>query len=334
MIEPVKHKSDIEQEEVFDFENFIVDPKVINSDMGDFLSGKIPKGFTTGIHALDSHFVFKKNEFYILTGKKGAGKTTINIAIQLMGSIVNDLVWVVAFQENSEWSMKLNYMNYFFGDYSNNVKRNDLKHYNLVSDWIDQHFIFIEVDSIKMALNVTKHIIIEKGIDVHAVLLDPINTFRNGWQDTGNGYADGLLAAMEVLKFTKKFCSVHISQHPNMTAQRQEGAVTSYQGEGGWFLNKASFTYVIHREKGTNENHLIVENVRNKHTGGGETDTDNPVILEWSPNCINIVYLNGLNREQNVIQKLISKYNPLKVEQENLPLIAPEDAFEESPIAF
>ena len=312
--------------ESFDHTKHLVDPSLTNSDLDDFISGKIPQGYKTGIITLDDHFVFKKNEFYILTGKKGMGKTTINQALQIMTSIVNDLIFVVAFQENSHWSMKLNYMNYFLGAFAKEVKKLDLKRYNMASDWIDKHFIFIEVDDIKTATEVTKNLISE-GVDVHALLLDPINSFKIGWQDTGNSYADGVVAGMELLKFTKKYCSVHISQHPTMSAQRQEGAVSSYQAEGGWYLNKASFTYVIHRQNGTSENHIIVENVRNKHTGGGETDPSNPVVLDWSPTCVNIGYLTGHERELNVIQVLIKKYNPLNIRGQELPNVSLSDAF-------
>ena len=104
-----------------------------------------------------------------------------------------------------------------------------------------------------------------------------------------------------------EYCSVFINQHPTMSAQRQIGAVSSYQGEGGWFLNKASFTFVIHREKGSSENSLIVENVRNLHTGGSETNADNPVNISWRATGIDISYKDGTLLENNVIQRLISE---------------------------
>jgi len=293
MIKLIDKKNKIEVEENIYYSKFIVNKNKINTDLLDFFNGKIKRGYKSGIYLLDKHFIFKDNEFYVLTGKKGSGKTTITQALQLIGSISNDLIWVVCFQENSEWSMKLNYMNYLLGDFALNIKKTNLELYKKVSDWVDEHFIFIEVDDIKTALYVTKNLI-KKGKKIHAVLLDPINSFRNGFQETGNGYSDGVVAATEILKFTKKWAN-----------QRKLEAVTSYDAEGGWFLNKASFTYVIDREKGTNLNKIIVENVRNKHTGGSETDSENPLILEWSPNNINIRYNNDIHKSVNVIQKII-----------------------------
>jgi energy-coupling factor transporter ATP-binding protein EcfA2 len=334
-MERIELNNNSEVEKEFNYKDYIVSSDKVNNDVEEFLSGKIPKGYKIGVEALDNHFVCKNNEFYVLTGKKGRGKTTVNQALQIPQSIVNGLIWVVAFKENSEWSAKLNYMNYALCEFASDVKKKDLSLYNKVSDWIDEHFIFIDVDDIKTALDVTQKII-ESGKNVHAVVLDPINSFKNGWQDTGNGFSDGSVAAINILNFTKKFCSVHISQHPVMSAQRQQGRVTSYQGEGGWFLNKASFTWVIDRESGSSENQIIVENVRNKHTGGGETDNENPVVLHWSPTKIDISYQDQSMREENIIAKLVRKYNPFKLEdnsffeeEKQLPKITPQEAFKD-----
>ena len=317
-------------EDVFNYKDHLINAGAINKDLNDFITGKIPQGFKSGVHILDNHFVSKKNEFYIVTGKKGQGKTTIYQILQLLFSISNNLIWVVAFQENTSWSMKLNLMNLLLGDFAKNVKRSDLKRYNAASDWLDRHFIFIEVDSIKIATDVCKGLIDDR-VDVHGLLLDPINSFRNGWQDTGNGYADGVAASLELLKFSKEVCSVHITQHPNMSGQRQEGAVSSYQAEGGWFLNKAHNTCAIHRESGTSLNELMVENVRNKHTGGDQTERENPVIIEWSPTDVNVFMKESPgHKELNVFKTLVAKHNVLElIDKKELPKITLAEAFTE-----
>jgi twinkle protein len=290
---------------VLKIKDYLFDMGIVNNQMNDFLEGKIKKGFRSNIEVLDNHFVFKRNEFYVLTGKKGSGKTTINQALQIIGSVSNDLIWVVAFQENDKWAMKLNYMNYLLGDYAKDVKNQEPEKYKIVSDWVDKHFYFLKVESIKEALDVTKTMIEDLNIDIYGVLLDPINSFKSGFKDSGNGYADGKNDALEILNFSLKYCSVFVNQHPTISAQRQEGAVSSYQGEGGWFLNKASFIYVINREKGSSDNELIVESVRNMHTGGSQTDSENPVILEWSATSINVRYKEDISQETNVIQRII-----------------------------
>lgn len=303
-------------EKEFNHRDYIINPKSINGDLDDFISGKIPVGFSSGSHILDNYFVAKKNEFYIVTGKKGQGKTTIYQILQLMFSITNGLIWVVAFQENSNWSMKYSLMNYLLNGYTNEIKKSNPKKYQIASDFIDKHFIFIKVDDIKTSTMVVKGLI-DEGIDVHGLLLDPINSFKSGWYDTGNGYQDGINTSLEMLKFAKEVCALHITQHPNMSGQRQEGAVSSYQAEGGWFLNKAHNTSAINRDyQGTSSpnsdghwNMLSVENVRNKFTGGDQTENANPVIIEWNPTYINIFMKDTPQiREDNVIGNLVSKY--------------------------
>ena len=304
-------------EEEKDFNKFIVNPKGINKTIQDFFNGDIKKGYEIGIPCFDEHFVCKENELYALTGKKGGGKTTINQAIQIMHSIVSDLVWVCAFQENSDWGQKLNYLNYFLGEHANIIKNTNPKLYNKASKWIDAHFIFLDVETIKDALDTTKFLI-ENGTKVHALVLDPANSFQSGFANTGNGYADGVETARKVLRFTEKYCTVYVSQHPNITAQRNpDRIITSYDAEGGWWLNKASFTWVIHRVKDTHKNNIIVEDVRNKHTGGSRTDLYNELIIEWLVTTINIIQ--GDDIHINVIQYLVRKHNPINFDYEYLP---------------
>ena len=305
------------QVEDIDYSKFVVNPESINKTVKSFFKGEIKQGYKIGIPCFDDHFVCKKNELYALTGKKGGGKTTIKMSIQMMHSVVSGLVWVCAFQENSDWGQKVNYLNLFLGDFAKDVEQKNPKLYKQASDWIDKHFIFLDVEDIKTALDVTQFLI-DNGTDVHALVLDPVNSFQSGFKDTGNGYSDGVETARKVLRFTEKVCSVYVSQHPNISAQRNaDRIITSYDAEGGWWLNKASFTWVIHREKDTNLNHIIVEDVRNKHTGGGRTSAENQLIIDWSPTIIKIK--RGLEVYENVIQYLVRKHNPLNVDYDYLP---------------
>jgi hypothetical protein len=110
----------------------------------------------------------------------------------------------------------------------------------------------------------------------------------------------------------------------------------SYSGEGGWYLNKASYTYYINR-RGKNENEFSVDNVRNKQTGGNTTDIENPVVIYWHPTKIDIGYRMG-DTELDVIGQVKRKYNPLNEtfkpkkefqdEKKQMPNIEPKDAFD------
>lgn len=320
------------EEDVQDYSKFLVDNKDVNNDLNDFVDGRIEHGYTLGISCFDEYYVAKKFEFYGIVGKKGRGKTTINQAIQVAHSVANGLIWVVAFQENSAWSMKLNYLNYLLCDFAKDVKKNNYPVYKKALKWVEEHFIFLKVETIKEALETTQYLIEEKDIDVHAVFLDPINSFDSGYYNSGNSYQDMVDTSKKILRHSKDVCSVHVSQHPTMSGQRQEEDVNSFQAEGGAILNKASFTYAINRDSGSSNNRISVDNVRNRHTGGNETSADNPVILNWSPTKIGLGNLIEGVKEQNIIHELKKIYNPLnedfgEKEPETLPTIDVQEAF-------
>ena len=320
------------EEDVQDYSKFLVDNKDVNNDLNDFVDGRIEHGYTLGISCFDEYYVAKKFEFYGIVGKKGRGKTTINQAIQVAHSVANDLIWVVAFQENSAWSMKLNYLNYLLCDFAKDVKKNNYPVYKKALKWVEEHFIFLKVETIKEALETTQYLIEEKDIDVHAVFLDPINSFDSGYYNSGNSYQDMVDTSKKILRHSKDVCYVHVSQHPTMSGQRQEEDVNSFQAEGGAILNKASFTYAINRDSGSSNNRISVDNVRNRHTGGNETSADNPVILNWSPTKIGLGNLIEGVKEENIIDKLKRIYNPLnedfgEKEPETLPTIGVQEAF-------
>jgi len=313
----------------FDYKKYIVNSDAINQKVEDFYKGKIKKGYGIGISCFDNHFVCKEKSLYALTGKKGKGKTTINKLIQLMQSIVNDLIWVVAFQENSDWGNKIEYIQYLLGDFAHDIKKNDPQLYKKASDWIDRHFIFLDVETIEEAIKVTEYLV-RDGVDVHALLLDPVNSFEFGYKDTGNTYSDGVYSSKKVLRWCKKNTSIYVSQHPTIRAQREKNVVSPFDAEFGFWNNKAHFTWCINRDEGTSENIISVWNVREKLTGGNPTHIDEPLIMDWFPTKINI--RKGGEVYENVIQYLLRKHNPLKHELQYLPetkeiRINPNDAF-------
>lgn len=306
----------IEVKDDFDYKKHIVNPDSINKQVNDFLSGKIHKGYGIGIPCFDNHFVCKEKSLYALTGKKGKGKTTINKIIQLMQSIVNDLIWVVAFQENSDWGNKIEYIQYLLGDFAKDIEKNKPKLYKKASEWIDKHFIFLDVETIEQAIKVTE-CLVNDGIKVHALLLDPVNSFEFGYKDTGNMFQDGVYSSKKVLRWVKKNTSIYVSQHPTIRAQREKEIVTPFDAEFGFWNNKAHFTWCINRQDNTSNNEISVWNVREKLTGGSPTDSEEPLIIEWFPTKINIK--KGDDTYENVIQYLIIKHNPLNYNHESLP---------------
>ena len=101
-----------------------------------------------------------------------------------------------------------------------------------------------------------------------------------------------------------------ITQHTIISKQRENnGVVSSVHAEGGWYLNKASYTCTINREQGSNESVFNIDNVRNRKTGGKETKLSNSFILEWSPYDINIRMEElGSDSQTNVLKNLQQKH--------------------------
>jgi len=316
----------------FDYKKHIVNPSEIDNTINDFYNGKLKKGYKIGIPCFDEHFVCKEKSLYALTGKKGKGKTTINKIIQLMQSIVNDLVWVVAFQENSDWGNKVEYLQYLLDGFAIDIQKENPKLYKLASDWIDQHFIFLDVETIEQAIKTTECLIKKENKNIHAILLDPVNSFEFGYKDTGSTFSDGVYSSKKVLRWCKKNVSIYVSQHPTISAQRDKPIVTPFDAEFGFWNNKAHFTWVINRSEGTSDNVISVWNVREKLTGGSPTNNDEPLIIEWFPTKINIKKAGEVY--ENVIQYLIRKHNPFNYDFEPLPEVKeipninPKDAFE------
>lgn len=316
----------------FNYKKHIVDKRELNKYIEKYHKGEIKKGYGIGVDWFDKYFVAKENEFYAVVGKKGDGKTTIQQILFLMLSIVNNLHWVVCFKENMNWSVKVNLLNNLLGQKESYIAKTNPILYKKASDWIDEHFTFLEIDSLEEGLKVGEHMI-KDGIKVHAIVFDPANSFDYGFNETGNDFSDGKKSAKELLKYSLNNSSVHISQHPTMSGQRKEGDITSAEAEGGWFFNKASFTYNINRTRGTDDSRIQIENVRNKLTGGGETHFENPLVMHWSPGKIGISC--GHNRIDDIIQYLKKKHNPLKEafsefkeDKKDLPTVSINEAFE------
>ena len=317
----------------FDYKKYIDKKEDVKKRLNDYLTGKIKRGYGIKLPLLDSVIVCKSNEMFACVGKKGRGKTTIQQILFLMWAMVHDLVFVLCLQENENALAFKDLLGYLLGDNPKEVLKNNPELHKKAVEWINNHFVFLkDIDDFKQATEVTEGLI-KSGVKVQALFLDPVNTIDSGWYNTGNTWQDDKKTAKKLLKFAKDVCSLFLSQHPTMTAQRSSEDVTSYNAEGGHFLNKSDFTWVINRDNGSNQNRITVDNVRNKYTGGGITHPDSPLILHWFPYTIDIEH-DG-EYEKNIIQKIRKRFNPLKEnfeddfseEKKELPKINALEAF-------
>ncbi len=297
-------------ESAFDYKKHISDSGLINEKLKGYVTGSIKKGYGINLPVLDNVIVCKTNEMYACTGKKGRGKTTIQEVFFLMWAMVHNLNFILCLQENDNSLSKMSMLGYILGCQPKDVLANNPELYNTAVRWLDERFIYLkDVDTLKEATEITE-CIVNDGKKIQALFCDPVNTFDSGWFDTGNTHKDDKKTAKKILNFSQKTCSVFLSQHPTMAGQRAEEDANSYSAEGGYFLNKADFTWAINRNNGDNVNRISVDNVRNKYTGGSVTHRESPLNLIWHPYRIDIEH-NGIS-EENIFQRIRRKYNPLK----------------------
>ncbi len=269
---------------------------------------------------------------FACTGKKGRGKTTIQEIFFLMWAMVHDLNFVLCLQENDNSLSRMNMLGYLLGCNPKEILDNDPELYNKAVNWLDKRIIYLDdIDTLKQSTDVTAEII-KNDRPIQALFCDPVNTFESGWFDTGNSHKDDKKTAKKILNFSQKIYSTFLSQHPTMSGQRAEGDANSYSAEGGYYLNKAHFTWAINRDNGDNINRISVDNVRNKYTGGSVTHLEDPLLLIWSP--YDVGFMKEGVQETNVIQRIRRRYNPLKEvfnefkeEKQPLPTVSSSEAF-------
>lgn len=331
-MEKINIEDEVNKKEEFDYNKYISDPLKVNDKLKKYVTGNIPKGYGIDLPVLDNVIVCKINEMYGCTGKKGRGKTTIQEILFLMWAMVNNLNFVLCLQENDNSLSKMSMLGYVLGCSPNEVLKSNPNLYDKAVNWLDERFMYLEdIDTLKEATDVTE-CIIKNGKKINALFCDPVNTFDSGWFDSGNSHKDDKKTAKKMLNFSQKVCSVFLSQHPTMSGQRSEEDANSYSAEGGYFLNKADFTWAINRDNGDNVNRVSVDNIRNKYTGGGVTHKDSPLLLYWHPYRVDLSQ-DGVS-EEDVIQRIRRKYNPLNevfednvFSNENIPTVSVSDAF-------
>lgn len=281
-----------------DVSKYIYSWDKIDQELDDWFSGRVKLGESTGIEKLDHWFKFKRNALYLCTGKLGRGKTTIQQFMFVMASMVNNWKWLIVCMENSKMDFVENLITFVLKENAADVKRCNRKKYDIAHDFVKAHFNFLttDVDNIDMLLSVAKEY--QKVFPFDAMFIDPINSIQpkkgSDWD-----FTTGVGAASKILRFREEVASVFVSQHPIMSKQRESGSPSSADGEGGYFANKADFAFVLDRPSGSNETTMKIDKVRNRKSGGNETDQDNPIVIIYKFHTIHFsvpYYVDGMYR--------------------------------------
>ena len=298
----------------------------------DFQEGRIEVGLGTSMEALDNWFRFRKNALVTFLAKMNVGKTTIVQWLQVLGSKVHGLKWVILSVENSEDDYVSELLSFYLSDDPVKVKKQNPKKYKDAQNFIEEHFFFLDnVEDIETALSVTK--VLKSLFDVFAIFIDPINSVKPSKKVANWDYSIATSSKREMLKFRLRVCSVWISMHPNIGTQRVDGIPKSVDAEFGVLANGADISNVFDRDKGSingNVTEWKIDKVRSKRLGGQITDSNNPIQLFYKTHFFDVKVPRQTSEGQIVN---VMYYNPMKGVKEDeykeppLPLVEPSDAF-------
>jgi|TARA_B110000305_G_scaffold226527_1_gene274245 archaellum biogenesis ATPase FlaH len=274
-------------------------------------SGKIKEGLKLDIPEIDEHFRFKTSNFNVILGHANTGKTTVILYLMLLYSIKHNLKWLVFSSENEPYTLMKKMIEFMEGNVINKIEE---KHFKNRSEFINEHFKFIdpqELYSYKNILDLATEL--KKAWNYQGLLIDPFNSLikDKDLSRTHNGHEYDYFATSEMRVFCKKNqISLWLNTHANTEALRKRHSDRhEYAGHpippmasdvegGGKFVNRADDFIVIHRyiQHPTEwMNSLIhVRKVKDVDTGGRPTSIDSPIVLRSVKNNVGFE-INGKN---------------------------------------
>lgn len=279
----VENKLNLTGNSIIETEKLIVSSNYGWDILGDFYDGKIKPALITGIPFFDKHYPSRPNELRTLTGAKGRGKTSITLGLAVLFHVVGNIKYIIACLENPVERAKESLFQYLSGVSAMRMRRDNPELFLKYTKYIDNNFIFINVYTIEQVLNVSEYLINKEPNRDWEIIIDPVNKLMAGYGYHGAvDYKSGMEIARKLTDFSLNVCSIHLNTHLIMSSQREKGSTKYSSGsESSWFISAASMTATIDRTQGTSDNVINVDNIRDRHKGGCETDIENPLIIKW-----------------------------------------------------
>ena len=278
-------KKEVVQEEVNedDLSKYTVPYSDIWDIVDNWYDGKIEIGLKTGMPKVDNFFRYRKNSLYTITAGTNIGKTTVTQFLQVLGSKLHGLKWLIFAAENSEDDYAETLLSFYLQANPKIVKEQDRKRHDEGRLFIEKHFIFLkDVRSVDRALMVAKAFSLKH--DIYALFIDPINSVAPRDNQDNWDYSEAVTASRNIVNFRKEYCAVWISQHPRIGKQRDKGMPSTTDGEFGVFANKADVSLVFDRDKGAldaNKTEMKIDKVRSKKLGCNTTPDNQYIELYY-----------------------------------------------------
>lgn len=263
--------------------------------ISDFASGQLQLGLSTGLKALDEHFMYKK-EFVITNGHSNVGKSTFILYMMVNASIRHGWKWIIYSSENKTASTKMKLMQ-FAADLS--LKEMTYPQRKQSYKWVSDHFTIInnrEVYSYTDLLIFAEKLMRQQDVD--GFFIDPYNSLRIdiGSKNAISTHEYHYEAASELLTFANnKNVAVWLNAHAVTEAQRRKGddglAVAPFAEDtegGGKFVNRCDCFLTLHRKLYSPDSwtrrvtEFHVRKVREVETGGQPTPIDSPLFFEMN----------------------------------------------------
>jgi len=277
--------------------SFLEDETTMRTYIESVRNGTLQLGYTTGIRALDPHFLFKRQQFNVINGFDNVGKTTVILYKLLLTSIIHGWKWSIVSNENRNAALRNILMCFYMGKTTD--KMNELE-YKKAYEFVREHFYMIKNDMLY-----THEQVLEMGTTVKAkhstigMLIDPFNSLLQRIPHGMNGHEYQYQQLSEMRVWTKQEDSIiFLNTHTNSNAMRTKDATgkvvvpSKGDAEGGTKVaSKADDFLTYHRDTKDpltwNESQIHVQKIKDTMTGGKVTFGSDPVILQMQPNkCV------------------------------------------------
>jgi len=260
-------------------------------------SGELKEGLKLGHKKLDEHIRFKRSNFNVILGHANVGKTTVILYLMLLYTLRHNIRWLVYSSENEPYSLIRKLIEFVDGNPINKINKVKL---NKVSEYIDNHFKFIDTEklySYKDIISLSGKI--KKAWDYDGLLIDPYNSLIKDKETLKgiNSHEYDYQATSEMRIFCKKNnVSLWLNTHAQTDALRKKhGKGDYYEGHpippmasdvegGGKFVNRADDFFVIHRyiQHPTDWMYSLIHTrkIKDTDTGSRPTPIDDPIRMK------------------------------------------------------
>ena len=265
---------DVDEEDEGDFK-FLSTYEQENEYLEQLRKGEVPVGVSTGWHALDQNFKWKKNTFYFWLGLDNIGKSTLSASMTVASNVLHGYKWGIHSPEALVHTTRRNLLEAEAGkkvsDMSKAEKDDLIKssrsNFYIISN--DKHYTITDV------LLKGKKLYERYGIDF--LILDPFSFY------SGSGsFTEDTDVLSKIRVFCQKYCSVVVVDHPftqfTRTGKGDDGFLRiprKYDASGGNSkANRCDDFICFHRVVNHTDSEIrrtmqvLVEKVKDKSTGG------------------------------------------------------------------